>query len=372
MKEFFNQIPRWLLLTILTLGLILCFVPLIIIQWDFGYDLGTFKSNEIGDAIGGITAPFIGFLGVVLTFFAFWVQYQYNLHQREDIKIERFENKFYELLRQHNANVDEMHINAEETVVSNRKCFVQMFYEYKFILLVCLNEWQNNYKEKYSEDEILNIAYIIFFNGIGDNSDDSINYFLKEYNDINEEVIKNLQKAQAIYLGRIGGPILIRLNYKGKPINFKLEIDYFPFDGHVHRLGHYYRQLFQTVKYVVNTEVFNNTLREGNDIKQKKLEYIRILRAQLSNHEQLLLYFNSFSNYGKAWIDNHYFTEYYMVHNLPLALIRFSIDDNNILSDEKHLNKVVVDKDILYINKLDNKPIFEWQEKQVLDYLDNK
>lgn len=34
--------------------------------------------NELGDAIGGTTAPIIGICSVVFTFMAFYIQYEFN------------------------------------------------------------------------------------------------------------------------------------------------------------------------------------------------------------------------------------------------------------------------------------------------------
>tara|TARA_R110000744_G_scaffold158581_1_gene274532 strand:- start:1273 stop:1503 length:231 start_codon:yes stop_codon:yes gene_type:complete len=49
----------------------LAFTPLIT-------DLPTDKSGPFGDTVGGISAPFIGTMGVIVTFMAFWVQFEAN------------------------------------------------------------------------------------------------------------------------------------------------------------------------------------------------------------------------------------------------------------------------------------------------------
>lgn len=48
------------------------------------------------------------------------------------------------------------------------------------------------------------------------------------------------------------------------------------------------------------------------------MKYLRILRAQLSNHEQILLFYNWLSEYGNDWENekHQFFTEYCMIHNL--------------------------------------------------------
>ncbi|RYE12103.1 MAG: hypothetical protein EOP45_23460, partial [Sphingobacteriaceae bacterium] len=45
---------------------------------------------------------------------------------------------------------------------------------------------------------------------------------------------------------------------------------------------------------------------------QEKIKYLRILRAQLSNHEQILLFYNWLSGHGKNWENDnqHFFTKY--------------------------------------------------------------
>ena len=64
------------------------------------------------------------------------------------------------------------------------------------------------------------------------------------------------------------------------------------YGGHQHRLGHYFRHLFQSYKY----------LNYHNDLTEKdKYFYGKTLRAQLSTYEQALLFINSVSSLGMKW-----------------------------------------------------------------------
>jgi hypothetical protein len=83
-------------------------------------------------------------------------------------------------------------------------------------------------------------------------------------------------------------------------------------------LGHYYRHLYQTVSYVVKQD-------EKIITHEDKLEYLRTLRAQLTDHEQVLLYYNAIVDFGAEWIINGFFTKYKMIRNLPLPLADFGI-----------------------------------------------
>lgn len=49
-------------------------------------------TDPLGDTIGGIMAPFIGLLGAILTFMAFWIQYQANQAQLKIIKQQRIKD----------------------------------------------------------------------------------------------------------------------------------------------------------------------------------------------------------------------------------------------------------------------------------------
>ncbi|RZJ91904.1 MAG: hypothetical protein EOO20_03675 [Chryseobacterium sp.] len=63
------------------------------------------------------------------------------------------------------------------------------------------------------------------------------------------------------------------------------------YGGHQFRLAHYFRHLYQTVSYIHHSEID----------KQQKEEYIRHLRGQLSNNEQITIFLNSLSQMGRSW-----------------------------------------------------------------------
>lgn len=92
------------------------------------------------------------------------------------------------------------------------------------------------------------------------------------------------------------------------------------YGGHQFKLGHYYRHLFQSVKYIDEQELLSY---------KEKYEYLKTLRAQLSTPEQYLLFFNTISSMGRAWelnrlstIPNEHFncyliTKYNFIKNIP-------------------------------------------------------
>jgi len=88
------------------------------------------------------------------------------------------------------------------------------------------------------------------------------------------------------------------------------------FGGHQHRLGHYYRHFYQSVKFVDS----ENDLNFDYKIKYR---YLKRYRAQLSTYEQSVFFYNSISQLGRVWelehtnINFHLITKYNMIKNIP-------------------------------------------------------
>lgn len=83
------------------------------------------------------------------------------------------------------------------------------------------------------------------------------------------------------------------------------------YGGHQFKLGHYYRHLFQSVKYINEQKILRYT---------EKYEYIKTLRAQLSTPEQYLLFFDSISVIGRDW-ELNYIREKPNIYELNKCLI---------------------------------------------------
>lgn len=333
---------------------IICFFPYLLTQPAM-YKYSDFtNTGQIGDTIGGTMSPFVAIAAALLTFIAFWVQYKANqaqtrqfLRQDTDTKIDRFENKFYELLRLHKENVDEVSIDGYERQIDNRKAFVFMYREFRYTFFVAKEQYNilrssKELKTEYNDQQILRLAYIFFYAGVGINSDkltkamggdsfDTIFYnkVRGRLDDLQTELSKSESKKEYT-----SNKSLIEIKLEGLGTAHFPRI-YRPFKGHLTRLGHYYRHLFQTIKFVVKHE------KDGLISKTEALEYLRTLRAQLSDHEQVMLYYNAVAGFGKAWIDRNYFTEYKMIHNLPLPLADFGVTP-----EEKFKNEIAKNRDL--------------------------
>ena len=321
--------------------LILCLIPLLLKQTGFeSFDKAT---------VAGIAGPVIAFIAALLTFLAFWAQVQSNKTKHiypvgtfgNNDNRNPVESRFYELLRLHRANVAEININDK---VSSRKAFISMFSEFKCCYHVLKTVYTSQKELRsgqsiLSEQDLMNIAYIIFFMGIGGSSGELIQGLLKPYDEsLIEKYTSCLKKLQKKHSEE--GQIFVQA---GETI-FSLKLKYKPFCGQMSRLENYYRHLFQTVKFVVDQD--ENTVKE-------KYEYLKILRAQLSGHEQLMLYYNSLTTLGKPWIENKYFTEYRMIKNIPLPLADFGEKPKDKLGEKNSKAELLFEWDeISFRNRL--------------------
>jgi hypothetical protein len=298
------------------------------------------KSGQIGDTIGGIMNPFIALAGVLLTFLAFFIQYRANKLQRDLFKEEldeqrqqfrktQFENQFYEMLRLHKENVNEVQIElinyktdittrtVDKTIdiVKGKRVFEFLKEEFE----ICYYVAEKNFpKDDYKV--WVNEAYGVFFHGLF-NKDISLHNFFKDLNNLKTAHQKSEFKKIEINIKSVVGFDLMTEN----ELLFKI------CNGYSYQLSHYYRHLFQTVKFVANQE-------ESFISYEEKRKYLRILRAQLSNQEQTMLLYNWLSSFGKQWENekNKYFTDFRMIHNLYQELLAdkvtltdiFDIDNN--------------------------------------------
>lgn len=298
-----------------------------------------------GDYIGGILNPLIAVFAVFAAGFAFYAQYEANKQVQDQFKIQQFESQFFEMLRLHKENVNEMKITGYDSVIQEtldnekkvvqivrshntkiiegRKVFVSMVVE----LISCyefLEEINSTWRVRYDPVDLLKLSYRIFF--FGSNSE------LIILEKIDVDFIDHVKKQLRKHRKRHRDSYSRKNVYQGLNKKIELFIKYSPFTGHENRLGHYYRHLYSTVKYVVNKE------REGLiDYKQSR-GYLKILRSQMSNDEQLMLYYNYIIGFGKDWENDGYLTKYRMLHNLPIDKVKYA--ENPRVHFQEYINSI--------------------------------
>lgn len=112
---------------------------------------------------------------------------------------------------------------------------------------------------------------------------------------------------------------------------------------------HYFRHLYTFLKFIDETKVFNEeSLREeGESIHEAKYRYATILRATLSRYELVLLYYNGLSINGRDKL-KPLLERYCMLNNLNKDLLRLSKDsikELHIPDDTKNIIQVLQAKE---------------------------
>lgn len=304
-------------------------------------ELDPAKAGQFGDFVGGFIGTIIFSLSVVILIFTYWNQKGTN----ERIT---FESRFFEFLKYHRENVGEIALKGK----SGRRAFVSLIREFRMALKV-VDSACRVLVPSYSQRRKIDLAYMAFYYGVGPNS---TRVFEKAVNHdhpslLIRSVIDKMSLAQKAYLK-------LKAKKKEPPSHYwnlqiacyELErITYGPFDGHQSRLAHYFRHLWQMMKYV-----------DAHAPHGKTQEYAGIVRAQLSNHEQALLCLNSLSSIGAEWLGKKgLLTKYALIKNIPEAFfdgrkelrlktefpkIRFEFENSSSNSAGPNVDTLVADE----------------------------
>lgn len=304
------------------------------------YEISFSETGQIGDTLGGITAPFIGGIGIIITFLAFYIQYLANRQQERDLKIERFESKFFELINIHRENVNEMAIY--EGKFMSRKAMMEMFREFELCYSYIYAKKEEHKLFELKEEDLVNISFILFYIGIGVRSKPMVLELLSKY-DLNfiELLIKFLDSEPHKYEDGNYGIIMPAVKMRGE-ILFKSS--YKPFQGHITELGHYLRHIWTIVTFLES---------QNNSVIKDKYNYAKIFRAQLSSYEQLLLHYNALTSLGNAWgllkkdgttyvinkfsnstLDKSLLRKYKLTKNIPYPLLNFGPSLKDLYGEE--------------------------------------
>lgn len=334
-------------------------------SWNFS------ETGQIGDTFGGIANPFIALVGIILTFLAFYMQIKANKIQRElfykglqenkrqfeqelnanreqlndqlaiqthQFKKSEFESQFYEMLKLHKENVNEVSISRKVRLRQSIKIVQDQYIEIKGrkafeeILLELEKCYEAAKKTFNKRDKYywLERAYKVFFFGINSNENGIKRYYFRVDNEL-----KNLGVDSTFY----------------DNINSEFPAGNEYLTGYATFLAHFYRHLFQIVKFI--------SVQDEKLIPyEEKRKYIRILRAQLSNPEQALLFYNWKSGFGSQWENetNKFFTDYRMIHNIYDSLM---LEDFN---PEVEFEKQIREKTYRKEEGRNWDPLFEFED----------
>jgi hypothetical protein len=267
---------HWPLLVIFILGVVVIHAFLLCDAFK-GEKINAENASQFGSFLAGYIGMPIALMGVLLLIMTL-------LEQIKKDKDEGFERRFFQLLDYHRGNVEAIGVGEKVGL----RTFVTLIREFRMTLDE-VDEACAALCKGIPNSERIDLAYMAFYYGTGPNS------------------TRVLRASIAQYDKDIIDFIIIRLeDYDWKKAKMKeRNLGYMPFEGHQSRLGHYFRHLYEMVRYID---------RNGGE---RSKEFAGMLRAQLSNHEQALLCLNSLSTIGAAWKNEGLLVKYRMIKNLP-------------------------------------------------------
>jgi hypothetical protein len=288
----------WLYATVLVAGLVA--INLILFTGAYnGEHVDPDKAGVLGDFVGGYVGSYIALLGGMGLLYTLALQRELLQQQESEARrqhqedaTQRFEAKYFELIRLHRENVAEMQFGRNH----GRKVFPPILNEIRFAAAIVRNV-AKDCSHDISDFEAVRVAYTAVFFGVGTNASPMLT--------------ASLSKQPASFIGELDAALRDAASKKRDRMKRERRRGRVPFQGHQSRLGHYYRHLFQAIKYVDSHELTNKL---GDDAKRA---YAKTIRAQLSTHEQALLLLNALSDVGREWWDQKYLTSYGLVKNLP-------------------------------------------------------
>lgn len=235
-----------------------------------GDHIDSVKAEQYGSFIGGYIGTFLTLLSIVILYLTL-------INQRESSDLDKFENKFFELIKIHRENVSNITLFRGKS--EGRAAVVNLVRGYRVFLKELRDlSITKEFSEKFTLDQksIFSITFLLFFYGLGDNSYSVLRDSLKDYdNKMVELIINHFKRIDTIE--------------KKSKEDGKRTRDYFFTEGQQSRLDHYFKHLFLSIKYVD----------DNKDLLDNKEFYVDLLKAQISKPEQALISFAVNSKYCK-------------------------------------------------------------------------
>ncbi|HTB52830.1 MAG TPA: putative phage abortive infection protein [Ferruginibacter sp.] len=247
--------------------------------FNTSFSVDTELASKFGEFFGGYIGTLFSILSVLLLIYSIY-------NQNIEAKKTESRNHFFKMIDYHNENVRSLsiqHIDLDKDYKSDgRRAFVVFKIQiHELLRLVEEINKKNNYK--FNQTEIIDITYIVFFFGIDSGWILFIKEKLKKYpyhEALIEELLIKIEQNAHLKLGRTNQT----------------------------SLSTYFRNMYNAIKLIDDNKFLS--------IDEKK-DLIKIYRAQLSNPELYVLFFNVVSRFGKKWKEKKYITRYEFIKNIP-------------------------------------------------------
>nr|WP_321260395.1 putative phage abortive infection protein [uncultured Pseudodesulfovibrio sp.] len=291
------------------------------------------ESYNLGSLVDGVSGSLFVLASALLLFATL-------IKQQKNYTVQQFETQFFQMVQLHRKNVEEMvhHSPRYREEITGRRVFIEVIDQFCHAYAKIGNHPD-------VQDKAIPVAYLATFFGVGGMTQASLKPQLDKLTGRDsQKIIDELYEMKRVTPNSLWG------NVKSWPVFLENEsnnsIVYL--GGHVSRLGHYFRHLYHCIRFVDKSTCIN---------QNEKRKYIKILRAQLSNEEQICLFLNSLSplgwDWGKPWDGvksgtKSLIMKYGMIKNIPEnALAQFKTK-REVLKKESITIKIDIKPNIFY------------------------
>lgn len=250
-----------------------------------------------GDFFGGVFGTLFAVVGVVYVYFTYKNQIDF---QNKD----QIESRFFELLKLHEKNVEELkNIDTDifNLYIKNVKNFSAI-----------INKFNQEKAKNWDKETVVKLGYLYFFYGASEYTHERL---------IGISIDTNGVKELNDYIKSTG------IVYNGAFADF----------------GKYFRQLFQIVTFIDEKSELNY---------KEKQQYIKSLRVRLNIEEQYLLFLNSIVSNGLDWEkgkdkeNEQLITKYNLLKNIPKEYIQIDGVDFKIIYPNVHYEFIGTNKSV--------------------------
>ncbi len=265
---------------------IITFIAFIICIFNNEFFNFSFKiDSELASKFGNFFGGFVGTLFIICNFL--FLSYSF-ITQSIDKKKDNTVNNFFKMLDYHYNQVNQLKILK---IKKNEYCSKYAYGKRAFVvfkmqlskLLIIIEQINEKYKLGYSKETIADIAYISLFYGVN-----------KEFEEFSKKRLNKLSNAN-LFVEELQMEINNNKKYKLGRTNQTY-------------LSAYFRNLYNSIK-LIDSDIYLSD--------EEKQKYIKILRAQLSDTELYIIFFNLLSRFGEKWKKNDYIIKYEFIKNIP-------------------------------------------------------
>jgi len=272
--------------------IVLCLLVMFFLwKWEnplnFGTSIDYDAFGTYGDFFGGVIGTLIAVGGVVVVYLTFNSQVDFQ-------KKDQIESRFFELLKLHEKNVEELK-NLDKDIfnlyIKNIKNFVAI-----------INKFNQEKSKNWNNETVVKLGYLYFFYGASEYTHERLIGISIDTNEV-KELNNYINSAGIVYNGAFAD------------------------------FGKYFRQLFQIVTYIDNKSILSY---------KDKEQYIKSLRVRLNIEEQYLLFLNSIVSNGLDWEkskdkeNEQLITKYNLLKNIPKEYIQIGGVDFKIIYPNVH------------------------------------